>query len=174
MKKSILVSFMVIGAVAAMITAATSAVFTDQVTSTGSTFAAGTLKMSVDTNCAGRAQGSSPGNPNSVPETGCNTGVAKFTVTNQKPGDPASTGTFTVVNYGSLPGTLTVTPSITGYTGGCLASDYIISNGPIVGTNPIPAAGSVTYAYSIQLKSTAGNVCQGQSLSASYTFDLAQ
>ena len=45
MKKSILFSLMVIGAVAAMITAGTSAVFTDQVSSTGSTFAAGTLKM---------------------------------------------------------------------------------------------------------------------------------
>jgi predicted ribosomally synthesized peptide with SipW-like signal peptide len=48
MKRSILLSLMVIGAVAALITAATSAVFSDEVTSTGNTFTSGTLIINID------------------------------------------------------------------------------------------------------------------------------
>ncbi|MBI5946585.1 MAG: hypothetical protein HY875_00415 [Chloroflexi bacterium] len=48
MKKSILFSLMVIGAVAAMITAATTAEFSDTATSTGNVFSTGTLDLTVD------------------------------------------------------------------------------------------------------------------------------
>src|SRR5215510_8067341 len=102
MKRSILLSFLVLGAVAAMISAATSATFSDSVTSNGNTAAAGTLFLSVDGNCgkAGDTQARTKG-----ADSACVRGTAA-TFTNMKPGASAQTKNFSIRNDGSLPGTL--------------------------------------------------------------------
>lgn len=58
------------------------AYFSDTETSTGNSFTAGTLDLNID---------------------GANTNVAKFNISNMKPGDQP-TGTYTLKNVGSLPG----------------------------------------------------------------------
>lgn len=77
MKKSVLFSLMIIGAVAAMITAATSASFTDTATSGGNAFSTGTLDVSAS------------------PAT------TLFTATNMAPGD-SIVGALQVTNSGTL------------------------------------------------------------------------
>lgn len=80
----ILKSLLTIVAVGAIATSATSAYFSDTETSTGNTFAAGTLDLNVD---------------------GGNTNVVKFNVSNLKPGSQPS-GAYTLANVGSINGYL--------------------------------------------------------------------
>jgi predicted ribosomally synthesized peptide with SipW-like signal peptide len=95
-KRSILISMMVIGVVAALIAAATTATFSDQVTSNGNTFTAGTLYMSVDAgtanDCGTRVgavgkfgadatpTSTTSGGPDAGALTGCDIGKASFTI----------------------------------------------------------------------------------------------
>jgi predicted ribosomally synthesized peptide with SipW-like signal peptide len=113
-KKSIFLSLVVIGVAATMITAATMAVFTDQVVSTGNQLDAGTILLSVDNNCGltpdagARAAGSGgTGGGTACPATFTWT----ETVSNMKLGDIAS-HTFNIENDGTLAGTLSATPAI--------------------------------------------------------------
>lgn len=80
--KRILMSVLVIGAVSVTAFGATSAYFTDTETSTGNTFTAGTLDLTLN-----------------------ETGGAPINLTNMQPGDMSS-GTITVTNVGSLAGWL--------------------------------------------------------------------
>jgi predicted ribosomally synthesized peptide with SipW-like signal peptide len=93
MKRSILMSLLVIGAVAAVIGGATLAVFNDTETSTGNTFAGGTLDLEYDINGGEWMNGDD--------------GVA-ITVDNMKPSDKGEV-TMSFHNAGSLDGDLTVT-----------------------------------------------------------------
>jgi len=165
MKKSILFSLMVIGAVAAMITAATSASFTDTVTSNGNTFAAGTLQLSVDTLCAG----------DTTPDSICARGVA-FSATNVAPGDTATTHTYSVHNFGTLPGNLKIsqTPSIDVGHAGCALTDWTFSTAPATSSLAAGATNATAYAASVQLKSSAPNACQGATFNLDITFLLDQ
>jgi len=85
-KKSILLSLAVIGAMAALITAATSAVFTDTATSDGNTFGTGTLSILLADN-----DETTPTDPV----------TASITSTDMAPGDVVY-GPISVVNDGSL------------------------------------------------------------------------
>lgn len=78
----ILMSFLAIALVSTAAFGATQAYFSDTETSTGNTFAAGTLDLNLD---------------------GGNINVTKFTITNAKPGD-LGTGVWTVYNAGSIDG----------------------------------------------------------------------
>jgi predicted ribosomally synthesized peptide with SipW-like signal peptide len=88
MKRSILMSLLVIGAVAAIIGGATLAVFNDTETSTGNTLTAGTLDLNVD----------GQDDPN----------VATLTVSDMKPCDDTGYHKWVVKNAGTLPGKLSV------------------------------------------------------------------
>ncbi|MCX6759560.1 MAG: TasA family protein [Candidatus Nealsonbacteria bacterium] len=83
MNKKIIISLCVIGAVAAIAVGGTIAYFSDVETSTGNTFTAGTLNLTLDDH------------------DGDN--VVKFTVTNANPGQ-SGVGTWKLVNAGSLAG----------------------------------------------------------------------
>ncbi len=168
MKKSILLSLMVIGVVAALIATSTMASFSDQVTSNDSSFTAGTIFLSVDDNCGltpdtqARAEGS---------DTVCARGVA-LTVGNMKPGDAASTHTFDIRNDGSLAGLLDVTITATP-TGTCaVGSDWIVSAN--VDNQALAAGGTTTYVLSVALDSSAGNECQAESLDVDIVFRIDQ
>lgn len=166
MKRSIFLSLLMIGAIAALVTAATSASFSDTVTSEGNTFSAGTLFLSVDANC-GLA-------PDALPRTSggtsCSRGVS-FSASNIKPGDAATTKAIVVRNDGSLGGTLTTVQTVT-YSDGtnCGGSNWTISSVPVSAS--LAAGSSTTYNASVQLKSTAGNGCQGQSATVDISFSI--
>jgi len=83
--KKILISLSIIGAVAAIAVGGTIAYFSDTETSTGNTFTAGTLDLTVD-----------------APQDSI------WTMTNMAPGDSTS-GTLAMTNAGSLPGDLYAT-----------------------------------------------------------------
>jgi len=166
MKRSILLSLLVIGAVAALITAATAASFTDEVTSNGNTFTAGTVNLSADTLCKNEP---AVGNPIGGP---CNIGTVTFTgAGNLKPGDSVYHD-FTVANEGSLgftyattivnlsgaiftcDGTYPVTVTITG--GG---TAHPLGNG----TGSIASlASSQTVRVTVAMPADAGNGCQAK------------
>ncbi|HKS91570.1 MAG TPA: SipW-dependent-type signal peptide-containing protein [Tepidiformaceae bacterium] len=172
-KRSILISMLVIGVVAALIAAATTATFSDQVTTGTNTFTAGTLYMSVNNQCdrAGTTGGTgnwagSVGNygtdatavaggpdANANPACQADANTLSFTLgsgntsnascTNMAPGDSCST-TYTVKNKGSLDGTLSVVPTITSSTG-CAASNWTITvAGSSASTGTSIAIGSLT------------------------------
>ncbi|MFH1890030.1 MAG: TasA family protein [Candidatus Kuenenbacteria bacterium] len=82
--KKILISISIIAAVAAITIGATTAYFSDNETSIGNTFTAGTLDLNLD---------------------GADTNTVKFTLANLKPGDSGS-GTWIVNNVGNLGGFL--------------------------------------------------------------------
>lgn len=187
-KRSILISMLVIGVVASLIVAATSATFTDQVTSKSNTFTAGTLYMSVDSLCGGRTYGgdSTPATTTSGgagvdANTGCDVGTVTFTGQgNMKPGDTVSHN-FTVANQGTLAGTLTASAgTITVYkadgttlSATCHASDWTVTVPS--GSTPLAASpASTTQAVSMMLNSTAGNGCQGAVAKVDITFHLIQ
>lgn len=90
MNKKILISLSVIGAVAAIAVGGTLAYFSDTETSTGNTFTAGTLNLTV-----------SDADPL----------VDKFTVTNVKPGD-SSFKDWALKNTGSIDGSLDIAFSL--------------------------------------------------------------
>ncbi len=168
MKKSILLSLMVIGVVATFIAASTTATFSDEATSNGNSFTAGTIFLSVDDNCgltpdtSARTEGS---------DTACVRGVA-LTVGNMKPGEAASTHTFDIRNDGSLAGLFDVTITATP-TGACaVGSDWIVSSN--VTGETLAAGGVTTYVLSVALDSSAGNECQAESLDVDIVFRIDQ
>jgi predicted ribosomally synthesized peptide with SipW-like signal peptide len=169
MKRSILLSLLVIGAVAALITAATSATFSDSVTSNGNTATAGTLFLSVDNYC-GKAPDTNARLKGA--DTACDRGIAA-TFTNMAPGATAQTKTYAVRNDGSLAGKLNVTQTlVSSDPTGCPVSNWTVSTAP---TNvSLAAAGTTSYILSVALNTAAGNACQGVTLTINLTFALAQ
>ena len=175
MKKSILLSLMVIGAVAALIATSTMASFSDEVTSDDNSFTAGTIFLSVDDNCgsedaeaplASESQDRTAGS-----DTVCARGAA-LTISAMKPGDAASTHTFDIRNDGSIAGLLDVTVTATP-TGTCaVGSDWLVSANVV--NQALAAGGTTTYALSVTLDSSAGNECQGESLDVDILFRIDQ
>lgn len=105
---SLFVTFIFIG----LISGATSAYFSDTETSTGNTFAAGTLDLNLD---------------------GGNTNVVKFTVSNIKPGD-SSTGTWRVSNVGSITGYLDLQNITQTHSAGTSTESELAVENPDIGT----------------------------------------
>jgi predicted ribosomally synthesized peptide with SipW-like signal peptide len=113
-KKSIFLSLVVVGVAATMITAATMAVFTDQVVSTNNELDAGTILLSVDNTCGltPDTDARTTGSGGTGGGTGCpSTFTWTETVSNMKIGDTAS-HTFNIENDGTLAGTLSATPAV--------------------------------------------------------------
>ncbi len=101
--KKIVFSLAIIAAVGAVVVGATTAYFSDTETSTGNTFAAGTLNLTVDGN------------------DGANT--LKFTVTDANPGASGS-DTYTLVNAGTIDGVLDIEAiSVTDYENDCVSAE---------------------------------------------------
>lgn len=166
MKRTVLFSLMMIGLVAVIVTAATSASFTDSVTTNGNSFTAGTVFLSVDANC-GHAPDAQPRTSGARP---CSRGVS-FSATKMKPGDPATTKKIVVRNDGSINATLTTTQTVVySDSANCGAANWAISTAPSAA--PLAAAGTTTYAASVQLRLAAGNGCQAQSATVNITFAL--
>lgn len=145
-----------------------SALFTAQTTNPTTSAATGTLKM-----------------------TNSKSAAAIVALTNLKPGDTQS-GTVTITNSGTLPGTYSVTESaiVTGGTGtgnlGGQLTLLVTSPGPItvytglfnafgtVALGTFTAGQATTYTFSVTLPSTADNTYQDTSVSAAFTWNAAQ
>jgi len=110
--KKILFSFLVIFIFIGLISGVTSAYFSDTVTSTGNTFATGTLDLNLD---------------------GDNTNVVKFTVTDIKPGD-SETRTWEVNNVGNINGYLDLHNLIQTHDAGISTEQELTVEDPDVGT----------------------------------------
>lgn len=201
-KRSILISMLVIGVVAALIAAATTATFTDRVTSTGNDFKAGTLLMQItgtQNDCAGRVYGGDTAESGEESATngggaadgniGCDAGKLTFTAdannagtdaNNMAPGD-SFTADYTIENVGTLDGTLDVASSDisvtmpTGATGTCASSNFIVTGLPPASTPLAAGTGAYVGTVGVQLDPDAPNVCQGVTVTgASFTFHLVQ
>lgn len=182
-KKSIFLSLAIIGVAATMITAATSAVFTDQVVSTSNQMTAGTLFLSVDGNCG---TGDSPtartdGSGGAGGGTACADSFTwTETVTNMKIGDTAS-HTFTIVNDGSLAGTLTATPTFSAETpADCFSfTTTTLGSGSLAASNG-GTTDETTYALVVTLDASGAvdppldNDCQAATATVEVTFNLVQ
>lgn len=166
-RRTVLSSLVVIGAVAALMTATSMAVFTDQVVSEANTVSAGTLFLSVDGDCGPPDRTAGGGGTGGG--DGCETDTAALNVTNMRPGDTAS-HQFTIVNEGSLPGALSVDAEV---TGDCFDATV---DGPLLAT--LTASGEpgdeTTATVDVMLPITADNACQGESATVTVTFDLEQ
>jgi predicted ribosomally synthesized peptide with SipW-like signal peptide len=159
MNKKILVSVMVIGLVAALAGAGLHAIFNDTETSTGNTFTAGTLNISLGTTSR---------------STGYN---------NMKPGD---TVTFTIIvnSDGSLPLVYTITTSLSGDLAGgsnpCFVSavrvDGTVKTAPY--EDSLSASGGADPSDIVEIDITmpfeAGNEYQGKSGTLTVTFTASQ
>lgn len=110
--KKILLSIITVLLMVGMVTSATTAYFSDTETSTGNTFAAGTLDLNLD---------------------GGNTNVVKFTVSNMKPGD-SQTGTWRVSNAGSIAGYLDLQNITQTHSAGTTTEPELAVENPDVGT----------------------------------------
>lgn len=100
--KKVLVSLSAIAVIGTMAAAGTGAFFSDTETSTGNTFAAATLDLTLDT-----------------------TGSLPFNVTNVAPGATGSTS-FTVTNAGTIPGFLDIGGSnLGGIENGCTEPELV-------------------------------------------------
>ncbi len=110
--KKILFSFLVIFVFIGLISGVTSAYFSDTVTSTGNTFATGTLDLNLDGN---------------------NTNVVKFEVTDIKPGD-SETRTWEVNNVGNMNGYLDLHSLIQTHDPGISTEQELVVEDPDVGT----------------------------------------
>jgi predicted ribosomally synthesized peptide with SipW-like signal peptide len=178
-KKSILFSLAIIGVAATMITAATSALFTDQVVSENNALEAGTLFLSVDGDCG--PPGRTDGGGGDGGGAACDTDPFVWTGTfdNMAIGGTV-THTFTIVNEGSLPGDLAVTPEISAESpAGCFsiavttpgASSLAASNGAAGGADET----QYTITATLDAAGTADdNDCQAATATATVTFDLEQ
>lgn len=130
--KRILISFSMIAVVAAVGVGATRAFFSDSVASTGNTFTAGTLSLSVDgTHSAG---------------------TGKFVLGNIKPGDDTTTNStssstsYSIVNTGSINGFLNLVGDSVAVTPG--SGPAHVSNGHSLGdllTVTVKAGASTLY-----------------------------
>lgn len=169
-------SLMTIGVAATIMAAATTATFTDMVTTGEDSFEAGTLYMSVDGQCGDREFGGTETDPGADGNEGCVLEDA-FSAGPMAPGDEVS-NTFDIVNEGNLDGVLTVTtnPTVTGAGNDtCTEDAFTIVTTPETITDVTLAAGtSTTYDVSVQLDEDAGNECQGASLTLNVTFSLVQ
>lgn len=95
---------MVIAAVSALAVGSTSAYFSDQVTSQGNTFAAGTLVLNVD---------------------GQHSNVVKFNVANLRPGSQPK-GTYAIANVGTINGYLDIeNVTVTSQENACNAAEVL-------------------------------------------------
>jgi predicted ribosomally synthesized peptide with SipW-like signal peptide len=175
MKKSILLSLLVIGVVASLVVASSGAVFSDTVTSSGNTFTTGHVDLTVDTLCDEAAA------PYGGP---CDIGTVAFSGTplNLKPGDSVSHD-FVIANSGSLGFTYVTTPSTTGALWTCDATDpptvtvSVTANGADGTPLTIPssaAAQNETVRVVVALPAAAGNGCQGVSGALTLTFVATQ
>lgn len=188
-KRSILISMLVIGVVAALIAAATTATFSDQVTSSSNTFKAGTLYMSVDGACGTRTAtagqygtdgttpvGATSGGLDAGPNNPCSLTTAHFTATGMYPGASVNHN-YPVVNKGSLNGDLTVTnatvttdnetacPGATNFTVALTGATQTINAGQTAG--PVPNV-------QVTMNQSAGNPCQGVTATVNLNFHLVQ
>ncbi len=173
MKKSILVSLMVVGVMATLIGASTRAVFTDTVTSTGNTFTAGTVDIVANGDADDLVTYSFSG-------TGCPSTMV--------PGESCTT-TVTVTNASStLAVDYTVSASITAGAE-CDATnagdDWTVSVGSYTDTTdnsgvddtrhfPAGVADSETFVVTVTLNASVDDDCQGASTTASVTINGTQ
>jgi predicted ribosomally synthesized peptide with SipW-like signal peptide len=187
---------LVIGVVAALIAAATTATFTDLVTSSGNSFQAGTLLMSV----SDQAEGANPecgnrtfGGDLSDPGTGYTSGGVDLdnhegcpitdmalTATDLYPGAPAVSKDFTVKNEGSIAGDLTVSvenASVEDASGGtqCGVGNFtILPASPVVQNSLAGGASATPVTVSVAMNDNAPNVCQNATLTFDVVFHLVQ
>lgn len=110
--KKILFSFFVMSIFIGLISGVTSAYFSDTETSTGNTFAAGTLDLNLDGN---------------------NTNVVKFAVTDIKPGD-SETKTWEVNNVGNMNGYLDLHNLVQTHDAGISTEQELTVENPDIGT----------------------------------------
>jgi predicted ribosomally synthesized peptide with SipW-like signal peptide len=121
-------SFLTIAIVAAIAVGATGAYFSDEVTSDGNTFTAGTLELNVD---------------------GTHNNVVKFTPTNLKPGSQPK-GSYTVANIGSINGYLDIENIvITDTENGCNAAETLA--GDVTCGNPGTGDGELSDVLGLTL-----------------------
>ncbi len=177
-KRSILLSLLMIGLIAALITTATTAVVTDTVTSTSNVFTAGVVDLTADGGC----------DEDAAPYGGpCNIGVVAFNIgtgsqANLKPGASISHD-FTVASDGSLPFTYAVTlTKDAGTLWTCsaaivTATSSVTAAGADTVANAIPssaAAQNETVRVTVSMPLAAGNTCQGVSGQLTVTFVATQ
>ena len=144
--KKILISLMAIALVIGLVGAGTMAYFSDTETSSGNTFTAGTLNITLGTS-------SWSGN-----------------LDNMKPGDTV-TFTLPVNNEGSLPLNYTVTTTLSGtLAGGTDPCTQVTA--PTSGS--LDVGGSVNIVVSITMPVAAGNEYQGQNGTLTVTIDAVQ
>jgi predicted ribosomally synthesized peptide with SipW-like signal peptide len=132
--KKILISLVMVLAMTTLLVGATRAYFSDNETSNGNTFGAGTLDLNLD---------------------GGNTNVVKFTVTDMKPGD-SQTGTWTVHNAGSIAGYLDL-ESITKSSDEYACTEPESTAGDLTCDNPGAGQGELLGLLNIQLFVDANN-----------------
>jgi predicted ribosomally synthesized peptide with SipW-like signal peptide len=177
--RAITAIFLVLSAMFVLIAGTTSATFSDQVVSSGNTFSAGTLYMAVDGDCTGRQYGGGGvGGPGVDGNTGCSM-VATFSAGPIAPGEAPVGHTYSIVNQGSVPGTLSasVSPTVDADHPGCTTGDWSFTSGPLSATALEANGGatdSATFPVSVALLPTAPNACQGAELTVDVTFDLVQ
>lgn len=191
MKKSILLSLMVIGAVAAMITAATSAVFTDQAQSTGNTFSAGTLDIDLSDDSEGPAEAvtasitfsnMAPGDKVTKPITVSNTGSLALRyafASGAVDGSPAGLGAavtlkiVVVASTGACTGSTSFSSPI---ASGSLSSTTFgdSTQGQQSGDRSLAVSASEVLCLQAELPLSSGNPLQGASTTATFTFSAEQ
>ncbi len=160
-----------VGVIAAMVTASSMALFTDQVVSTSNQVSAGTLFMSVDGDCGpdpGANTTRTSGGGGDGGGSACGT-TFEFTenVTGMAPGDEAS-WEFTIVNEGTLDGLLTVSAELDD------DSCFEVSLAPTVTDAPLATTASTEVEVIVELPEEAENDCQGAEATVTVTFDLEQ
>jgi predicted ribosomally synthesized peptide with SipW-like signal peptide len=125
----ILRSLLTIGAVATLAISATGAYFSDNETSNGNTFAAGSLDLTVDGNN--------------------NTNTVKFNLSNLKPGDQPH-GSYTLANVGTINGYLDLENiSVTSQENGCTGAET--AAGDTTCNNPGPGEGELQNVLNLRL-----------------------
>jgi hypothetical protein len=196
MKKTILISLLLIGTVAAFAFAATGAAFSDTVSGPNNQATGGTLFLSVDGQC-GNLQPGVFANPARNP-IGRQNGAVSCSPTvkvidpaaiNLIPGQTTVTKNVLVRNDGNRTGTLTIPSSGFALTNppGFIAGDPICPMGGAgtagwVVTATLPAglpfnlapAGTTTVPVTASLAATAGNECQGTAVTYTASFVLNQ
>lgn len=160
---------------------ATTASFSDRVTSNGNTFKAGTLQLQMgSTACANpgnRTYGGVPGNLGVDGNSGCTVagGATYSSSTAMKPGDTSS-ATYSIKNIGSLSGTLSVGTTSWSVTAGgkgtctvspsnfTISSTYNPTSVGATSTASVPVTGSVP--------TSSADGCQGTTFTASVPFRM--
>jgi spore coat-associated protein N len=161
-KRSILLSVLIIGAVAALVGAGSWAAFTDSGTASG-TVTAGTVDIKLNgSDTASLTFSSAPGCPNAMaPGDSC---TATVTVTN---GNSSLALDYTI-------GTPTVTPSNSSCTSFSASVTSPTDTAGDPGHMPAGAPDSETFDVTVTLASSAGNECQGASATVSVPVNATQ